>query len=153
MDAFHAQKWSARQTPPATASTNRGTVRWRQSRHSPVTTSRTATMTRENPSRQAAIATASALERRTSGPANDIPSTASASTQYGFADIKKKEPVRLSTGSFFRTTLLAALRFDQSHLGGGAVGVLEDRVVVAMAVRRVSATDAAVVAQQSDSSV
>ena len=34
------------------------------------------------------------LESRTSGPANEIPRTERARTQYGFADMQKKEPAR-----------------------------------------------------------
>jgi hypothetical protein len=42
-----------------------------------------ATMTIENESRQTAIASGSAEESRTSGPANEIPRSAAASTQPG----------------------------------------------------------------------
>src|SRR4029079_10747123 len=62
-----------------------------QSRHSRVTTRKTTTMRSENPSRQAAIATGSALESRTSGPANDIPSNERARTQYGFVVMMLRE--------------------------------------------------------------
>jgi len=61
-----------------------------QSRHSRVATRNPATITRENPSRQTAIATGSALESRTSGPAIEIPRRDSPSTVYGFFGIIKK---------------------------------------------------------------
>src|SRR6266566_2266168 len=94
MDAFHAQKWSARQTPPNAARASSPIVSRFQSLHSPDENRKTATMIRERPKRQTAIVTGSAAESRTSGPANEIPSRESARTQYGFADIQKKEPVR-----------------------------------------------------------
>src|SRR4051812_20334862 len=101
MDAFHAQKWRARQTPAAEANPSRRQVRCRQSRHWPVAARGTATSSSENPSRHTAMVIASAAERRTSGPAKETPSSERASIQYGLADmVKKKEPVRLSTGSF-----------------------------------------------------
>src|SRR3984893_11422036 len=95
MEAFQAQKWSARETPPTPArASSRDVIRF-QSRHSTVPTRKAATMISEKPRRQTAIASGSALESRTSGPANEMPSRESASTQYGFADmVKKKEPVR-----------------------------------------------------------
>ena len=57
-------------------------------------------MIRERPKRQTAIVIGSAAESRTSGPANEIPSRESASTQYGFADIQKKKSRCVGTGSF-----------------------------------------------------
>jgi hypothetical protein len=65
-----------------------------------VTTSKAPTIMRENPRRHTAIATGSAADNRTNGPANEIPRSASANTQNGFLDIIKKEPVRGGTGSF-----------------------------------------------------
>jgi len=41
--------------------------------------------------RQTAIATGSAVESRTSGPAKEMPSSESASTQYGLVDMAKKK--------------------------------------------------------------
>ena len=101
MEAFHAQKWSASATPPPIASRKSPKSMRRHSRHCLVATRKAPTMRREKPSRQTAIATGSAAESRTSGPANEIPSTASPRTQNGFFDMPKKKPVRLSTGSFF----------------------------------------------------
>src|SRR3954471_4394325 len=100
MDAFHAQKCRASETPPAVARPKRRQVRCLQSRHSPVAINRTATRMSENPSRHTAIVTASSPDSRTSGPANEMPSSERPSTQYGFADIKKKEPVRLAPAPF-----------------------------------------------------
>src|SRR5688572_22222954 len=106
METFHAQKWSAREIPPTAARRNSaGTIR-RQSRHSPVTKRNAPTIRSENPSRQTAIATGSALESRTSGPANAIPKSENASTQYGFLDMTKKRAGAFSTGSLFQTTLV-----------------------------------------------
>ena len=51
------------------------------------------------------------------------------------------------------TTLLALLGFDQSHLGGGTARVSQDLVVVQVTVRSIATTDAAVVAEQRDSSI
>jgi hypothetical protein len=100
IDAFHAQKWSASETPPAPASASSRFVTRLQSRHSPLATRNEATMTSEKPSRQAAIAKGSALESRTSGPANEIPSSENASTQNGLFDMQKKEPVRIAPALF-----------------------------------------------------
>src|SRR5437899_9699402 len=90
MDAFHAQKCSARQTPPNAARASSPLPSRFQSRHSPLVNRKPATMIREKPKRQRAIASGSAAESRTSGPANEIPTRESASTQYGFSDIKKR---------------------------------------------------------------
>src|ERR1700737_3405313 len=128
MEAFQAQKWSARETPPTPArASSRDVIRF-QSRHSPVPTRNAATMRSEKPRRQTAIATGSALESRTSGPANEMPSNESASTQYGFVDMVKKKPVREAPALFFRTTLLAFRGFHQSHLCGGAARVSQNLV-------------------------
>src|ERR1700694_887389 len=130
MEAFQAQKWSASETPPAPArASSRGVMRF-QSRHSPVPTRKTATMRSEKPRRQTAIATGSAVESRTSGPAKEMPSSESASTQYGFVDMAKKKPVREAPALFFRTTLLALRGFDQSHLRGGTARVSQNLIVV-----------------------
>src|SRR5438045_5755128 len=104
-------------------------------------------MASEKPSRQTAIATGSAAERRTSGPANEIPTSDSASIQSGFRDMTKKKPVpkhRL----FFRRTLVCLLGFHQAHLRRRAPSALQNLVVVAVTVRSVATTDAAVVAKQ-----
>src|SRR5437667_12149741 len=100
MDAFHAQKCSARQTPPNAARASSRVVSRFQSRHSPDEKRKAATMIRERPKRQTAIVTGSAAESRTSGPANEIPSRESASTQYGFADIQKKRAGALAPALF-----------------------------------------------------
>src|SRR5688500_17536082 len=148
MDASHAQKWRRREAPPSPASTNsRGEMRF-QARHSRVAVRNAPTMRSENPRRQTAITTGSALERRTSGPANAIPSSESASIQYGFPDMTKKRAGAVSTGSLFQTTLVGLLGFDQSHLFCSATRVSQNLVVVGVAVGRVAASDAAVVAQQ-----
>src|ERR1700694_5570391 len=102
MEAFHVQKWSARETPPTAARVSSPAVILRQSRHSPVARRNAPTMRSENASRQTAIAAGSALASGTSGPANETPRSDRPNTQYGLRDIKKKEPVHLSTGSFSR---------------------------------------------------
>src|SRR6185436_8925748 len=154
IDAFHAQKWSARQMPATTASPRSGDDMRRQSRHSPVTGRRTAMMISENPRRQTAIATGSAAESRTSGPANEIPSRASARTQNGFLDMsKKKEPVRSAPALLKKRTLVGFLGFDQTHLRRGTTRVLEHGVVVPVTVRSIAAADATVVAEERDASV
>ena len=94
------------------------------------------------------MAAGSALESRTSGPANEIPSSDSANTQYGLRDMTKKRAGALKHRLFFQTTLVGLLRFDQSHFGGGTARVSQDLVVVKMAVRRVASAHATVVAQQ-----
>src|SRR6266849_7922023 len=101
MEAFHAQKWSASETPPAPARASSRHVMRFQSRHSPVPTRKAATMRSEKPRRQTAIATGSAADSRTRGPAKEMPSSASASTQYGFVDMAKKKAGARGTGSFF----------------------------------------------------
>src|ERR1700675_1302250 len=105
MEAFQAQKWSASETPPAPARVSSREVMRFQSRHSPVPTRKTATMRSEKPRRQTAIATGSAVESRTSGPAKEMPSSESASTQYGFVDMAKKKAGARGTGSFFQDNL------------------------------------------------
>src|SRR5512141_322972 len=83
MDAVHAQKWRARANPAAAAKAPSRAVRCLQSRHSPVSTRASATMMRENTIRHAAMTIGSALERRTRGPANEIPMRDSARTHAG----------------------------------------------------------------------
>ena len=90
IDAFQAQKWSASETPDTTASPSSPRVIPRNSRHSPDAARKAATMTSEKPRRQTAIATGSAADRRTSGPAKEIPTTESARTRNGFRDMQKK---------------------------------------------------------------
>src|SRR6476619_6211377 len=91
MDAFHAQKWTARETPPAAASASSLAVTLLQSLHSPVATRNAPTIRSEKARRHTAIAMGSAFDSRTRGPANAIPSRASARTQYGFLDMTKKK--------------------------------------------------------------
>jgi hypothetical protein len=86
MDAFHAQKWSASAIPEAEASAASREVRARHSRHSPVISSAAATMTSEKQSRHAAMASGSELERWTSGPAKEMPSSEKARTTAGLRD-------------------------------------------------------------------
>src|SRR5258705_11065288 len=91
MEASHAQKWSAREPPPTAASASSLEPIRFQSRHSPLATRKTPTMSREKPNRQTAMARGSAFDRRTSGAANAIPNSESARTQYGLLDMTKKK--------------------------------------------------------------
>lgn len=83
MDAFHAQKCSARKTPaPADNRTSVEEAR-RHCFHSPVQSRNPATMTSEKKSRHAAIASGSDEDSFTRGPAKEIPSSEKLRTRAG----------------------------------------------------------------------
>src|SRR4051812_40645448 len=82
-----------------------------------------------------------------------MPSSENASTQYGDRFMtKKKEPVR-SAPALFQSTLLALLRFHQSHFCGGAASVTQNLVVVQVTVGRITASHATVIAEERQTSV
>src|SRR5258705_10788226 len=102
MEAFHAQKWSARETPPTAASASSLEPIRFQSRHSPLATRKTPTMSREKPNRQTAMARGSAFDRRTSGAANAIPKTKRRKTRTALLKLKKKKDGWPGNRSFFQ---------------------------------------------------
>src|SRR2546430_17434447 len=100
MNDYNSKKCIAGQPPQNAARASARVEGGFEARHSPDEKRKAATMIRERPKRQTAIVIESAAESRTSGPANEIPSRESASTQYGFADIQKKRAGALAPALF-----------------------------------------------------
>ena len=80
-EAFQLQKWNASIAPAPTAISSSRGVSLLHCRHCPVTASAIAMRMSEKPSRQVAMASGCACDRRTRGPENETPRIESARTK------------------------------------------------------------------------